>query len=437
MKFYCIIPATKDKEGVCVLPTMQEPEILNLEQRLLLSTIEQIRYEDSHKLFRKHIKVDLPKFPTSCDRVAHFDGILKYQYKRGSEWIDCSEEIYEYLLAKFHDDSSLRKFIVPQSEEKRRPVYTDTEFPGYKIDMGGVKESLGSLLKFEEPLLTKCLESVGYWACHLVKKTLESKEKDVPSVPDGEVWSVRVQLTQSHGKKDLVLDFDHKPTECEIEQDVDHWAKQMGLGQRNGYSAKWGDPVKTSEKDALPSLNRKSDQGTEAGKQNPVEQKDEPKRKGKRITLCGSTKFKREFDAINKQLTLEGNVVYSVCAFGHADKIEWTKEQKELLDEVHKRKIDNSDAIFVIDVDGYIGNSTHSEIEYAAYHNKTIRYLSDFPDLKMICDYATLSLPPKVEPQPKTYTESEVREAFSEGYEAAMHHEEFSKAWKEFKKDLH
>jgi hypothetical protein len=432
MKYYCIEPATKDKPGGCVLPTMQEPQN-SAEYYSALSFQQEIEADERLSKWGQHLRT-IEKFPTSCDRVGWFSGELEWQVWNSVQgvWVrDGALNNPGGLL------STRRKFIVPQSEEKRRPVYTDTEFPGYKIDMGGVKESLGSLLKFEEPLLTKCLESVGYWACHLVKKTLESKEKDVPSVPDGEVWSVRVQLTQSHGKKDLVLDFDHKPTECEIEQDVDHWAKQMGLGQRNGYSAKWGDPVKTSEKDALPSLNRKSDQGTEAGKQNPVEQKDEPKRKGKRITLCGSTKFKREFDAINKQLTLEGNVVYSVCAFGHADKIEWTKEQKELLDEVHKRKIDNSDAIFVIDVDGYIGNSTHSEIEYAAYHNKTIRYLSDFPDLKMICDYATLSLPPKVEPQPKTYTESEVREAFSEGYEAAMHHEEFSKAWKEFKKDLH
>lgn len=119
--------------------------------------------------------------------------------------------------------------------------------------------------------------------------------------------------------------------------------------------------------------------------------KDVEEKNYRKITLCGSTKFKKEFDAINKQLTLEGNVVYSVCAFGHADKIEWTKEQKELLDLVHKKKIDNSDAIFIIDVDGYIGESTQSEIDYAEYHGKVVKYLSQFPDLKMICDYVTLS----------------------------------------------
>lgn len=112
----------------------------------------------------------------------------------------------------------------------------------------------------------------------------------------------------------------------------------------------------------------------------------------KKITLCGSTKFKREFEAINRQLSLEGNVVYSVAFFGHADKVPLTPEQKATLDEVHKRKIDNSDGIFVINVDGYIGESTYSEIEYAAKSGKFIKYLSDFPDLIMLCDCSTISL---------------------------------------------
>lgn len=105
-----------------------------------------------------------------------------------------------------------------------------------------------------------------------------------------------------------------------------------------------------------------------------------------KVTLCGSTKFKREFEAINKQLSLEGHIVYSVAFFGHADNIKLTADQKTALDEVHKRKIDNSDGIFVVDVDGYIGESTRSEIQYAAKTGKVIKYLSSFPDLKMLCD---------------------------------------------------
>lgn len=110
----------------------------------------------------------------------------------------------------------------------------------------------------------------------------------------------------------------------------------------------------------------------------------------KKITLCGSTKFKREFEAINKQLTLEGNVVYSVAFFAHADNEPLTEDQKKKLDEVHKLKIDNSDAIFVIDVDAYIGDSTRSEIRHAEDTGKGVFYLHNYPDLVFICDCITL-----------------------------------------------
>lgn len=110
----------------------------------------------------------------------------------------------------------------------------------------------------------------------------------------------------------------------------------------------------------------------------------------KRITLCGSTRFKKEFEALNRQLTLEGHVVYSVAFFGHADSIPLTVPQKDLLDKVHKQKIDNSDGIFVIDVDGYIGESTKSEISHAETTGKFVKYLSSFPDLVYLCDSLTI-----------------------------------------------
>ena len=92
------------------------------------------------------------------------------------------------------------------------------------------------------------------------------------------------------------------------------------------------------------------------------------------ITLCGSTKFKEEFERVNRELTLAGNVVISVGCFGHSgDSV--TEEQKVMLDEIHKQKIDMADAIFVINKDGYIGSSTKSEIEYAKAHDKVIYYL--------------------------------------------------------------
>jgi len=94
------------------------------------------------------------------------------------------------------------------------------------------------------------------------------------------------------------------------------------------------------------------------------------------ITLCGSTRFKDAFMESQKQLTLEGNIVISVGLFGHSGDDEvWTEGIKEMLDDMHKRKIDMADEIFVINVGGYIGSSTRSEIEYATAHGKPVRYL--------------------------------------------------------------
>ena len=71
-----------------------------------------------------------------------------------------------------------------------------------------------------------------------------------------------------------------------------------------------------------------------------------------------------------------GNIVISVGLFGHSGDDEvWTEGTKEMLDDMHKRKIDLADEIFVINVDGYIGFSTRSEIEYATLTGKTVRYL--------------------------------------------------------------
>ncbi len=83
------------------------------------------------------------------------------------------------------------------------------------------------------------------------------------------------------------------------------------------------------------------------------------------VCLCGSTRFKDEFESENQRLTLTGKIVLTVGVFGHADDIEFTDEDKEMLDALHKRKIDMADRIHVIDVDGYIGESTESEIKYA------------------------------------------------------------------------
>ena len=98
--------------------------------------------------------------------------------------------------------------------------------------------------------------------------------------------------------------------------------------------------------------------------------------KYKVITLCGSTQFKDAYIQAQKELTLEGNIVISVGLFGHSgDEEVWTNGTKEMLDDMHKRKIDMADEIYVINVNGYIGSSTNSEIEYAKKTGKTVRYL--------------------------------------------------------------
>ena len=98
--------------------------------------------------------------------------------------------------------------------------------------------------------------------------------------------------------------------------------------------------------------------------------------KYKVITLCGSTKFKEDFMREQKRLSLEGNIVISVGLFGHSgDNEVWAEGTKEMLDDMHKRKIDMADEIFVINKGGYIGTSTKSEIEYAIKTNKKVVYM--------------------------------------------------------------
>lgn len=107
--------------------------------------------------------------------------------------------------------------------------------------------------------------------------------------------------------------------------------------------------------------------------------------KYKVVTLCGSTRFKEQFMEAQKRLTLEGNIVISVGLFGHAgDQEVWDgmdegtlSKTKEMLDDMHKRKIDMADEIYVINIGGYIGDSTRSEIRYAEEHGKPVWYYED------------------------------------------------------------
>jgi hypothetical protein len=98
------------------------------------------------------------------------------------------------------------------------------------------------------------------------------------------------------------------------------------------------------------------------------------------VCLCGSTRFWREFLRANRDETTAGRIVLSVGCFVGAPSFPVamepvTPEVKRKLDELHLRKIDLADEILVLNVGGYIGESTHAEIVYAAAAGKEIRYL--------------------------------------------------------------
>lgn len=101
------------------------------------------------------------------------------------------------------------------------------------------------------------------------------------------------------------------------------------------------------------------------------------------VTLCGSTRFYREFQEAYYRETMAGQIVLSVGFYpdsakqAHGEEIGCTAEQKLALDELHKRKIDMSDEILVLNIDGYIGESTRAEIEYAEAMGVAVRYLED------------------------------------------------------------
>lgn len=100
------------------------------------------------------------------------------------------------------------------------------------------------------------------------------------------------------------------------------------------------------------------------------------------VCLCGSTRFKEAFELINMHETLKGHIVVTVGMFGHSDYPSGAKHicddgnmdnaRKQLLDRLHMRKIDLCDEVIVINVGGYIGQSTVNEIEYARSTGKPI-----------------------------------------------------------------
>jgi hypothetical protein len=107
------------------------------------------------------------------------------------------------------------------------------------------------------------------------------------------------------------------------------------------------------------------------------------------ICLCGSTRFYDQFQESNYAETMKGNVVLSVGFYphakakhGHGEGIGHDSLEKIKLDELHKRKIDLADEVLILNVGGYIGESTRSEINYAVAHGKPVKYLEPIEEVK-------------------------------------------------------
>jgi len=96
------------------------------------------------------------------------------------------------------------------------------------------------------------------------------------------------------------------------------------------------------------------------------------------ITVCGSLKFYKEMMEITEKVELEGNcMLVPIFNPSRPTKDDFTQEEALMLDKMHKERIKLADAILVINIDGYIGNSTSKEIEFAKSLGKEVIYYTD------------------------------------------------------------
>ncbi len=96
------------------------------------------------------------------------------------------------------------------------------------------------------------------------------------------------------------------------------------------------------------------------------------------ITICGSMRFVREMMEISERIELQGNVVLMpIYNPSRPNKESFTSEEVLILDKMHRERIKLSEAILVVNVNGYIGSSTKNEIEYAKSLNKEVIYYTD------------------------------------------------------------
>lgn len=91
------------------------------------------------------------------------------------------------------------------------------------------------------------------------------------------------------------------------------------------------------------------------------------------ITICGSMRYSKEMMKIAEDLELKDGYAVIQCVY-NVDGLKYEGIDASMLYKIHRKKIDISDAIYVANIDGYIGNSTKNEIEYAKQTGKEILY---------------------------------------------------------------
>lgn len=103
-------------------------------------------------------------------------------------------------------------------------------------------------------------------------------------------------------------------------------------------------------------------------------------RKFRVITLCGSSRFRKDFIEVEKYLTSRGYIVITPSLYEHDGdtKYFYGTNLKETFDEMQKQKIDMADEIMIINIDRYIGPSTREQINYAKSIGKPVHYLEPF-----------------------------------------------------------